>query len=572
MEVPKNRPNHATELAASRGAADLPTTQFEGTQRTITRRRLVELGAQAGLLLGAGGIVSACGGSSSSSTARSALTVPGSAAPGGTPVTGGTFTLGVITGGSSETINPGLAGNYPDIARVFQLYDPLFEIGPDLQMVPRLATAAEPNKTATLWTLQLRPGVTWHDGKSFTAADVVYTIRGWQSPTNLGGAILTGLIDWSGVRQRGPLTVEVPLTVPVAEFPTLLGIYNNMMVQDGATTTELNTAPVGTGPFRFVSFQPGQNSVFDANHDYWEHPKPYVDRVVVDSSFTDETARLNALLSGAINVLPIIPPIEAREQMSSTSVRVLRAQSSGVIDFVMRVDAPPFDDVRVRTAVKLLANRQALIDGAISGFGQIGNDLLGKGAPYYNGSLHRPYDPEQAKFLLKAAGQENLSFTLPIAPAGPGFIESATLLAAQAQAVGVTIDIKQIPAANYFSYTAGYLKRPIQASTAFPPPSLTAAFRGYTSQGAPYNETSWGSQPGAASADKLLAAAIAALDPAKAKELWAEVELQQFDEGGYLIWTYADNLDAVATDIRGLTTSNPAPLNNYRLLDGWIAS
>jgi peptide/nickel transport system substrate-binding protein len=494
-----------------------------------------------------------------------------SAAPGGTPVVGGTFTAGLITGGTAETINPGLASYYPDILRVWQLYDPLFEVGPNLAMVPRLAVSAEPNKDATVWTFRLRSGVVWHDGKPFTADDVVYTFRGWANPTNLGGLYTTGLIDYKGVRKRDSLTVEVPLTAAVADLPSLLGTDNQMIIQDGATTGQLNTKPVGTGPFKFVSFQPGSHSVFVANREYWEHPKPYVDQVVVDSSFTDETSRLNALLSGTINVLPALPPVEAKNQLGNSNMRVLRARSGSGEYFCMRVDAAPFNDVRVRTAMKLIADRPALIEGALDGFAQVGNDLLGKGCPYYDGSLVHPHDPEMAKSLLKAAGREGLTFKLPTAPAGPGYVEAATLFAEQATAAGVNVIVEQIPTGVYFAYADGYLKRPIQESQQFASPTLTAAYRGYTSPNAPYNETSWGSQPGAARANKLLAAAIAEQDPAKAQDLWTDVQTLQFNEGGYVMWCYSDNLDAVATNVRGLRTSNPTYLNDYRLVDGWIA-
>ena len=150
----------------------------DANSQDITRRRLMAIGAQGALALGGAGLLTACGGSSSSSSATTS-------ASGGTPVRGGTFRVGMITAGSAETINPAHAVNNSDLLRIAQLYDNLFTVGPDVKtLVPALALSAEPNSKATVWTLKLRPNVKWHDGKPFTADDVVYTLRSWANPNS----------------------------------------------------------------------------------------------------------------------------------------------------------------------------------------------------------------------------------------------------------------------------------------------------------------------------------------------------------------------------------------------------
>src|SRR5262249_47735120 len=153
------------------------------------------------------------------------------------------------------------------------------------------------------------PGVTWHDGKPFTADDVVYTFHTWSDSANFGNAALAGIVDFPRVRKRGNLTVEVPLVKPAAALPSLFSGYTNFVVQNGSTPASFKTHPIGTGPFMFKSFTPGQRSEFVRNPSYWEPGgKPYVDRLVIQSSFTDETSRLNALLSGQTNILALMPP------------------------------------------------------------------------------------------------------------------------------------------------------------------------------------------------------------------------------------------------------------------------
>jgi peptide/nickel transport system substrate-binding protein len=541
----------------------------------ITRRRLLALGAQGAALLSGAALLNGCGSSSSSpgSTKATSGTVTTATAGGGTPRRGGTLTVGMISGGTSETINPALISQYPDVVRGYQLYDLLFSLDNDLNVQPRLAVSAEPNGAADVWTLQLRQGVTWHNGKSFTADDVVYSFSNWAQPANFGNAILAGTVDFKNVKKLGPLTVQVPLFAPTAALPSLLAFYDNFVVQDGSTKASFTTGPQGTGPFKFVSFKPGSSSVFEINPNYWEEGKPYVDRVVVDSSFTDETARLNALLSGAINVLPGIPYVEAKTQQASGQIKVLYVPGGvqpNMID--MRVDIPPFDDVRVRQAMKLLINRQEIVDSAFDGYGSPGNDLFGgvpggTHVPYFNSSLQHPYDPEKARSLLKAAGQENFAFTLPIAPAGPGFVEAATLFAQQASAAGVKVSLQNVPNSSYFTVGPGqYLSRPIQLDGSFAFGSLAAWYRSYFATGSPLAATHWGSPEH----DAVIAAAIAATDPTKAQELWNVAQQQQFDQGGEIVYANTDYVDACASSVFGLREGRQLYLNNYRLLDGWL--
>ena len=539
----------------------------------LTRRRLLVVGSRGAAALGGAGFLAACGGAKEKAkTSSGAAGAP--AAGTGKPVKGGTFTIGMVTAGVAETMNPAKSVNLSDLLRIAQLYDQLFTVGPDVKtLVPRLALSAESNKDATVWTIRLRDGVKWHDGKPFGADDVIYTLNLWADPTSNAHGQVAGLVDFKKVRKRDPLTVEIPLLRPTGQFPSVLTFNQQVILQNGATKEQINTKPVGTGPFKFESFTPGQQSVFVANPDYWESGKPYVDKLVVNSSFSDEKSRQNALLSGAVNISPFLPPLVAKQLASSSQATLLKSHSVVQYWFLMRVDKGPFADPRVRQAMKLIADRQALIDGALAGYGTPANDLIGVGTEYFANDLpQREQDIEKAKSLLKSAGQENFSFVLPTADALPGFNPSATLFAQQAAKAGVKVKVQQVSPNTYYTPAGGFLKRPIGLDLGAPFQSLTEVYRTFFTSSAPFNETFWGKQKDGAVAAKLIDDAIAATDATKAAQLWGEVQRQQYDEGGVLGWANADDLVAVGPGVRGVTVALEGYMNYFRLADGWIAS
>jgi peptide/nickel transport system substrate-binding protein len=539
----------------------------------ITRRHMMARGAQGLALLGAGSLLAACG--SSSSTGGAATGGSSTTGGGGKPVKGGALTVGMVTAGSAETLNPGAAGPWVDLLRIYQLYDFLFQPGPGQnfsEVEPRLATEAEPNKDASAWTLQLRDGVTWHDGKPFTADDVVWSIKSWSSASNYAHGYAAPFIDFKKVRKRGKLAVEIPLLKPTAQFPTLLMIYSLAMIQDGATPKSLSTNPVGTGPFKFVSFTPGSQSVFARNDSYWEGGgKPYVDEVIVNSSFQDDTSRYNALQGGQIDIAAVFPPNFARQQQEGGPINVLSSPSGQGYGFPMRIDKGPFTDQRVREAMKLLCDRKALIDGVFSGFGQPGNDLEGAFTQYFADDLKAEFDVEKAKSLLKAAGQEDLSVTLQTSNAGVGYVEAATLYAQQAEAAGVKVNVEQISPSTYFTEAGGYLSNPFRVISGNSWPSMTQVASTYYVTGAPYDETGWTKQPGGGN-QALISAASASLDENKAEELWHEFQVETFEKNGMLLWAFLDFVDAASSKVEGLSAGIANPLNNFRLLDAWMSS
>ena len=496
--------------------------------------------------------------------AGAALTAAGPLAEralGATPKRGGRLRVGHVGAGKSESFNPGRGSNFIDASRYFNLYDPLVRVRSDLTVAPGLAVAWIPNKTSTEWIVKLRKGVTFHNGKPFTADDVIYTLRTMGNPKHVGHSAVTG-IKLGQLKKVDAHTLRIPLTSANARLYDNFNVQNSVILPVGLKDF---SKPIGTGPFSFQSFTPGQRSLCVRNPNYWENGKPYVDEWE-DISIDDPSARLNALIAGEIDMMSQLDPRQARAQLQRKQIQVLNAPSTSIQVFTMAVDVKPFDDPRVRDAFRLMVDRKALINGALAGFAVPGNDLPSRNLPFWWNAPVRVQDPEKAKFLLKQAGQENLSVTLQTSNVVPGFIEAATLFAQQAKKSGVKVNVKKESATAYFDTSLLYTKMAFAQSFW----TVTALGQWYTQSlrsDAVWNETHWRDK----SFDKLISSAIGAPNAAAAKQRWRDVQEVQYQDGGYIVWANTSLVDGVGKNVRGVKPSSFFNLNGWNYRDAWLA-
>jgi peptide/nickel transport system substrate-binding protein len=535
----------------------------------LDRRDLLRYGVQGAGLLAGGSLLAACGGSTGASSAAGTSTTGTSTGPSssGTPIKGGTLRLGMLSQGSSETVNPQVAIVQPDYARIFALYDPLFVPVPG-GSAPGLATWAEASRDAKTWTLRLRKGVEWHDGKPFTADDVVYTIKSWGTKESALQGQATALIDLKNVRRLDAYTVQVPLLRAFAALPAFTTWITAVVIQDGTTDFR---HPIGTGPFKFGSFTPGSQSNFPANPNYWRGA-PHIDALVINSSFTDDAARANALVSRQIDIAPGMPFALAKANSASRQIVLGNVPSPSFNTVVMRVDVPPFNDPRVTQAVKLAVDREAIVRDVYDGYAIAANDLVGFTWKYFASDIKTEYDPEKARSLLKAAGQENLSVPMYSAETLPGQNELATIVSGQLKKIGVNAPLKLLPVATYFtSASPGYLSDQRNFFSTYWnnfAPALGWFYENALSPGGQFNETGWGHK---AAQNTLINDAIGEVDPARAEAKWRAVQEQQIQEGGYLIPAWFNYVDGYAPNVRGVASNSAGPCANYDFHAAWLS-
>lgn len=520
--------------------------------RRISRRSLLRASAVGGALVGVGGVLAACGSGSASST-------PSSSPSSTTPKRGGTLRVALTGGDSTDTVDAQLLTNFLDQARLMSLYNAPVQLDNNGQLQLALAEELTPNSTATEWTMRVRSGITFHNGKPLTADDIIFSFQRIMDPHDPKfGAAQMSLLDWKHMQKLDNLTVRFPFTAPFSAFYQTLSDYNYFIVPVGYDVKH----PVGTGPFKFESFQPGVQSIFTRYPDYWDTPA-YVDELVI-IDFPDETSQVNSLLSGQVDAI---------DSLSAASIPTLTSQGKDVIvslsgnstPFTMRCDIPPFNDVRVRQAMKYLMDRQQMIDLVFDGHGLLGNDLFSIYDPDYDHQIpQRTQDIDKAKFLLKQAGQSGLTVTLTAGPVGPGVVEAATVFAQQAKAAGVTVKLSDVTATTLFG--PSFLKWPFSFDNWAPTPFFTQVGEGQV-PGAPFNESHFDNPQ----FDSLYKQALATIDPAKQRTIAHEMQEIYWNEGGYLIPYFTPFIDAHSPKLHGVISSKQVPLSNFGFKNFWFS-
>src|SRR3954469_16519872 len=524
----------------------------------MPRREALRRAIAGGAVLSTGGLLAACGGSSGGGSSSGASSSSGAAAAQQKLRTGGVLRIGATGGGAKDTIDAHLPTTDPDIMRQWNMYESLAVRTPDfgeLQML--LAESIEPvGSKPNEWTVRLKQGVEFHNGKTVTADDVIFSLRRITDPKDpkVGNSSIS-YIDRDNLKKIDERTVRIPLKLTNAAFPDDLGQYFNAIVPTDYDPKK----PVGTGPFKFQSFSPGQRSVFVKNPNYWESGKPYADQLVI-IDFPDDTARTNALLGGQVEAINNLPAAQVKSLQGNPGLKVLNSPTGAWQPFTMRIDAAPFNDVKVRQAMRLIVDRKQMVQQVLSGFGSVANDLYARYDPVYAKDLpQRQQDLDQAKSLLKQAGKENLTVELVTADVFQGVVAAAQVFAEQAKGAGVTVKVRKTDTGTF--YGDNYLKWPFAQDYWATRLYLTQVAQGDLPD-SPFNETHWGKGKFQA----LIQQGRAELDETKRAQILHEAQQMQYEQGGYIIPYFSNLIDAYSAKLSGFTEAKSGfPFGNYWL-------
>jgi peptide/nickel transport system substrate-binding protein len=491
------------------------------------------------------------GGSAGTSAAGPGTTAAAGAA--GTPKPGGTLRVGVV-GSTNDLIDGQYIVAKPDQARLVAGWETLVSYDKDFNVVYDNALAEEIEaKAADLYVIRLKDGIEFHNGKPVTADDVIYSFQR-RLDKDLGLApALVPLLDPSGVTKVDDRTVQVQLKQKAVTFINGLAEYTATVVPTGYKRED--PVQVGTGPYMLKSFTAGAESVHEKNPNYWDTGKPYLDEVqIVD--FADASALVNAMNSSEVDAIADVPFAQVATITSNPDLSILESEAGSWLPITMAVDQDPFTDVRVRQAMRLIVDRDQMVQRVLSGHGRVANDMYGVFDPSYPKDFpQREQDIEQAKQLLKDAGKEGLQIDLFAPDDTAGLPELAAAFAEQAKAAGVTVNVKVLDGGTYWGDE--YTKRTFATSFWGTRPYLNQVQAG-SLKAATYPETHW--PPAGSDFEQLYNQALAETDDDKRNEIIRKMQQEEYDGGGNIISVFNNLVDAHSKSVQGLV-AEPNVLN-----------
>jgi peptide/nickel transport system substrate-binding protein len=458
------------------------------------------------------------------------------------PAHGGTLRVGITALSTADALDPAMATTPGGYAIARQIFDTLTEFGTDGRMRMRLAESIVPDGSADNWVVTLRKA-RWQDGKSVTADDVIFTIRRiMDRSAPLPPASSLSFIDPAGMIKLDERTVRFKLLFPTMSFADSFASPTLGIVPQGFNPAH----PVGSGPFMLDTMEPGTRVTFTANRSYWNTGEPFVDRLQI-IGFPDSLSEVDALLGGQIDIASSIDPILASLiDKAGARLKIVEYPTSGTVTWQMNAARKPFDDPRVRQALRLVVDRQQLIDQVYDGHATLGNDIFSPDDEAYDKRLpQRQKNVAAARKLLMAAGYERgLKVELTAAAIQPTVDRQNEVLVQQAAKAGVEIIVNRVDTASY--YGDGYGTYPLSLSfwgqlSIFEQAAFTIA------KDAPYNATHWHD----AEYDALYQRALRTVDDGVRIDLVHRMQAIEYERGPYIVAAFLNNVSGYDARLTG---------------------
>ncbi|MGD1870872.1 MAG: ABC transporter substrate-binding protein [Neomegalonema sp.] len=467
-----------------------------------------------------------------------------------TPKRGGKLVMAGDQHGPNDTLDPILYSSSVDYFRGRMFYGSLTRLTQSLSYEPELAEEIISNADATEWTFKIRQGVEFHNGKTLTADDVIYSMNRHLGADSVSkAASLVSMIDrWEKVNDY---EVKAILSSPNADLPIALGTFHFKIIQDGVT--DFSTA-VGTGPYRVKEYAAGVRAIGVPFENYWGEGG-YLDELE-HYGIGDSTSRLNAFLAGDVDAMVNLPP-KAIEQVEAADGKDIWALNSGAyVNITPRLDMAQSSNMHMWKAMQYLQDRQRLLKGVIKGQGSLGNDQPINAAYFDHCSdiPQRELDPDKAKFHCEKSGLGSTPVPVVAAEVAPGAVEQCLFLQREGQKIGANFDVKKVTTDGYWG--AVWLKEPICVSSWNMRPTanimMTLAFKG----DAAWNETRWNNEK----FDQLLIDVRGETDPDARKQKYCDLQTIIREENGQALPMHRNYVDAAASNVKGRTY---VPLNDF---------
>jgi len=444
------------------------------------------------------------------------------------------------------------------------IFSNLTRISHELKPEPQLAHKWEASADSSEWTFHLVKNAKFHNGRPVVAADVKFSLDRILDPKTAS----------KGRKARGPIkeiivkddhTIVFKLKGPYADLALQLGnTFSRIIAKENLADTA--NKPTGSGPYKLKEYGPGNKAIVVRKPDYFEKGLPYLDEVH-QIYIKEYAAQVSALKTGQIEIMNFAPSEIIPELKKDPNVEVKIVSAPSFQPLIMWVTEKPFNDVRVRQALRYAVDRQAMMEAATGGLGVLGNDSpVSPSNPYYNKALpQRKQDPAKAKKLLAEAGYPNgIDITLYTSTQRPG-LEPAAVVAQQVTASsGFRVKIESVEIARLYKDIIPKAK-PMATShnNWFGRPTIDESLTPFYFTKSNWNYTGYSNLE----VDKLLDAAKAKTDFASRKKLYDRVQEILYNEGPDVVAYFKNYVSAIRKEVKNYKL---IPVQYVDLRDTWV--
>lgn len=408
------------------------------------------------------------------------------------------------------------------------MYQGLFYESPGGQPVPLLAESFEVSDDGLVYTIRLREGVTFHDGSDMTAEDVAYSYNYIRDPQN-GSPGASDFAMITNVEAVDPHTVRFTLNVPNASLPMTLGNKYGAVVPAGYFDDEnaknrMNAESVGTGPFKLAEFQPNSHILLTRNEDYWQDGVPYLDEIYF-AILPNSASMLVALQNRRVDIVPLSRPQDIQQVEGVEGLVVERWPSLGQKSIDLGSELEPLGDERVRQAIALAVDKQALMQAAIGGYGTVIGTMVAAMQDEWGVPIdelpNQKVDTAKAKQLLAEAGYpDGFELTLTTINGYDWMDPAAVTLKQQLAAIGIDLSIQRVDLGVWIdNFRSSHMGFTFNDWATQPDPNLLF-YRHFHKKPEGADFRNWNNEK----ASELLDQGRAESDPEKRHEIYAEFQ------------------------------------------------
>ncbi|RWQ47641.1 ABC transporter substrate-binding protein [Mesorhizobium sp.] len=477
------------------------------------------------------------------------------------PVRGGILKAGLAGGAATDTLD---TATFSTLSATFGNCwgELLVTLSPNGGLENRLAAEINSSKDAKTWTMKIRKGVEFHNGKTVTAEDVVATLGRHSDAKSKSGAL--GLMKSIDTIKANDDEVVVTLKDGNADFPYLMTDYHLIIQPNGGKDNP--GAGISAGPYKMTVNEPGVRYGGERFANFWQSDKRgFADQVEL-LTINDNTARVSALQAGQVHMINHVEPRIVDLIKRMPNLRVEAVSGPAYYCFNMFCDTPPFDNNDLRMALKLSMDREEMVDKILRGYGTIGNDFpINATYPLFPDDIEqRTFDPDKARFHYQKSGHSGPILLRTSDVAFPGAVDAAQLYQQSCAKAGIALEIKREPSDGYWNevwqkqpfcntYWSGRATQDQMYSTAY----LSTA---------EWNDTHFFNEK----FDKLLIEARAEFDEDKRKSLYREMAIILRNEGGLIVPMFNQEIDAISDKLGGYVAFRNTLMNGEAFSKCWL--